>query len=292
MYEMDSRETVVLAKLYELVGKYLNVVLNQIENPSIILRCAGLSSLDNKYAEKLTPYVFNGIWKNPNPIYDPIGAGFNICLEIESNQIALISFFGEIFDRITKMDEGDFKTINLYLQVIGYELHRDLTEDDYGDEFYKFELIPLSSGVIKRQKENSYLIQNLRISNPNLIHYYEEAISNYGNSEFKSCIDNCRTLFESYFKSMGGNYASGILKITGEKIVDNNNSLSTINSIFNYWIKNKKGANRYRLFVTVYSAMSGLSVHGDAVPSQQDALMFLRITEDILIWCFQVNHSA
>ena len=69
-------------------------------------------------------------------------------------------------------------------------------------------------------------------------------------------------------------------------IIDNSNTqLITIKKIFNYWLINRKGANRYRLFVSMYSAMSGLGTHGEEIPAKEDALMFLRMTEDRLIWC-------
>lgn len=35
---------------------------------------------------------------------------------------------------------------------------------------------------------------------------------------------------------------------------------------------------------------SGL--YGEEIPTKEDALMFLRMTEDILIWCFQNNISC
>lgn len=95
---------------------------------------------------------------------------------------------------------------------------------------------------------------------------------------------------KAFFKKIDvqNDYAKGILAATGESVVDNSNTqLTSIKKIFTYWIDNKKGANRYRLFVSMYSAMSGLGTHGEEVPTKEDALMFLRMTEDILIWCLQ-----
>ncbi len=36
----------------------------------------------------------------------------------------------------------------------------------------------------------------------------------------------------------------------------------------------------------MYSMMSGLGTHGEDNPQKDDALMCLRMTEDVLIWCF------
>lgn len=48
-----------------------------------------------------------------------------------------------------------------------------------------------------------------------------------------------------------------------------------------------KGANRYRIFATLYSAMSGLGAHGEDNPVQEDAQMILRMTEDVFLWYIQ-----
>lgn len=101
-------------------------------------------------------------------------------------------------------------------------------------------------------------------------------------------MDNSRSVFEGFFKKLdaSNDYAKGILSATGESIVDNSNTqLTSIKKIFTYWIDNRQGANRYRVFVSMYSAMFGLGTHGEEMPTKEDALMFLRMTEDVLIWC-------
>jgi hypothetical protein len=79
----------------------------------------------------------------------------------------------------------------------------------------------------------------------------------------------------------------GILKATDEHIVENGIELSTKNKIFKYWLDKNKGANRYRIFATLYSAMSGLGAHGEDNPVQEDALLILRMTEDSFLWYIQ-----
>ena len=63
--------------------------------------------------------------------------------------------------------------------------------------------------------------------------------------------------------------------------------LTSIKKIYTYWIDNKKGANRFRLFQTMYSVMSGLGTHHEDVASKEDALLLLRYVEDCLLWCFR-----
>ena len=248
-----------------------------------------------KYEDKLTPYTMNGSWKKDNPNYTPIKTCFAICREIENNKQALGTFLKEIFSKIVCMDEEDFIILKNYLEIIGYELKREHI-DEYDVELYKFTLIPVSDGVIERQQQKSFLIEQLEQKHPELLSFYLEAISNYGNSEFKSCIENSRSVFEGFFKKIDNqreSYLKGILTATGEEIIDENSGeeLTSNNKIFRYWLENHKGANRYRVFVSLYSGMSGLGTHGEEIPSKEDVLMFLRMVEDVLIWCFQNNRG-
>lgn len=49
----------------------------------------------------------------------------------------------------------------------------------------------------------------------------------------------------------------------------------------------RKVINRFRLFQTMYSVMSGLGTHHEDVASKEDALLLLRYVEDCLLWCFR-----
>lgn len=288
MFELDSQEKIVLAKTYSIIGKYFGQVISESGDGEIILRCAGLSSLVDKYRTELTPYYMNGTWKNDNQGFNPVNACFSICSEIESNKQALGNFLKEIFDRVKNIEESNFLILKNYLEIIGYELTKEHIEDEYYNDYYKYNLTISSSGVFERQEEKSFLLVAIEQKHSDLLPYYLEAISNYGNSEYKSCLDNSRSVFEGFFRKLDSNndYAKGILTATGENIIDNSNTqLTSIKKIFNYWLENRKGANRYRLFVSMYSAMSGLGTHGEEIPTKEDALMFLRMTEDILIWC-------
>ena len=124
-----------------------------------------------KYEDKLTPYTMNGSWKNDNPNYTPIKTCFAICREIENNKQALGTFLKEIFSKIVCMDEEDFIILKNYLEIIGYELKREHI-DEYDVELYKFTLIPFSDGVIERQQQKSFLIEQLEQKHPELLSFY------------------------------------------------------------------------------------------------------------------------
>ncbi len=84
-------------------------------------------------------------------------------------------------------------------------------------------------------------------------------------------------------------FAKGVLKATKETVPPSSSTTPKLSQkgIFQYWINEKKGFNRYRLFITMYSLMSGLGPHGEESPTKEDALLCIRVTEDILLWYFQ-----
>lgn len=182
MFELDSQEKIVLAKTYSIIGKYFRQAISESGDGEIILRCAGLSALVDEYRTELTPYYMNGTWKNENQGFNPVNACFSICTEIESNKQALGNFLKEIFDRVRNIDESDYVILKNYLEIIGYELTKEHIEDDYHYDYYKYNLTLLSPGVIERQEDKSHLLVALEQMHSDILPYYLEAISNYGNS--------------------------------------------------------------------------------------------------------------
>lgn len=288
---IDSEDKIVLAKMSKLLAKYSHAVIKKNGDGKSLLECSGLSSLVDEHIEWLTPHCYNGSWENPNPKFNSGLAINEICSKISSNKKALGLFLNEFLSRIDEIDVNDIDNFKNYLEILGYKLN--IKKDNY---YYSYSLLPYTEGVLERQSDVSYLVNMLNQNNSNLLSYYTEAISTYGNSEYQGCIGNCRTLFEKLFSSLdndNNDYAKGILNATNEVVPTSNSKTPklSIKSIFTYWIETKKGFNRYRLFITMYSLMSALGPHGEEIPSKEDALLCLRITEDILIWYFQKNDS-
>ena len=77
----------------------------------------------------------------------------------------------------------------------------------------------------------------LLIIDSDLLHLYDEATTNFGNAQYVSCIDNCRSLFEGFFKKVdpvNNDYVRGILVATGETVVENGATLTSIKKIYTY----------------------------------------------------------
>lgn len=287
---IDSNERIARSNIYSIFGKLLKRQIKNNNDREIILKKAGLSSLLSTYKNQLEPYRFNRGYQNENNDYNPEYACIKICESLEKNEDNLLLFLNTILDGTNKIEEDLKEKLINYLGIIGYELEEEL-KDDYYDDLYAFKLIASVDGVQNRNKDISLMRNELNQYQSDLVGLYDEAISNFGNGQYVSCIENCRSLFENFFKQLdtqNSDYVRGILKATGEHIKDNNgNELTTIKRIYTYWIDNKKGANRFRLFQTMYSVMSGLGTHREDAASREDALLLLRYTEDCLLWCFR-----
>lgn len=285
----DSKERIARSNIYSIFGKLLRRCTQSNDSGEILLFEAGLSSLVEEYSFRLNPYWFNRGYKNDNDQYNPEYVCLSICQRIESSEEALLRFLNTILKHIRQIEEDELSQLTNYLGIIGYEVNVCEKIDEYWTD-YQYSLVPASDGNTERTTDVSYLRTMLNTHHSDLINLYDEATTNFGNAQYVSCIDNCRSLFESFFKKLDpvdNEYANGILAATGETIIDNGAALTSIKKIYTYWINNKCGANRFRLFQTMYSAMSGLGTHHEDTPTREDALLLFRFVEDTLLWCFR-----
>ncbi|WP_308698643.1 hypothetical protein [uncultured Thomasclavelia sp.] len=286
---VDTKERIARSNIYSIFGKLMNRMINNNDDGEIILKKAGLSLFVGDFENRLCPYWYNRGYQNRNDQYNPEYVCMIICEKIESDEEALLRFLNTILEGIHEIDEKQYEKLKNYLNVIGYELLENVENDDYY-EAINYSLIHASGGAQQRSADISYLHFMLETHHSDLVNLYDEAISNFGSGQYVSCIENCRSLFESFFKKLdavSNNYVKGILNATGETIIEDSKQLTSINKIYTYWVENKRGANRFRLFQTMYSVMSGLGTHHEDVASKEDALLLLRYVEDCLLWCFR-----
>ena len=285
----DSKERIARSNVYSIFGKLLRRCTQNNDDGEIILCEAGLSSLVDSYSFRLDPNRFNRGYVNDNEQYNPEYVCLSICRSIESSEEALLRFLNTILSHIKQIEHDDLSHLTNYLNILGYEIDVQEKDKDYWTE-YEYSLVPSSDGNIERTSDISYLRNMLSTYHEDLVHLYDEATTNFGNAQYVSCIDNCRSLFEGFFKKLdavNNDYVKGILTATGETVVDNGANLTSIKKIYTYWIENRCGANRFRLFQTMYSVMSGLGTHHEDTPTREDALLLFRFVEDTLLWCFR-----
>lgn len=285
----DSKERIARSNIYSLFGKLLRRNTRNNDDGEVILREAGLSDLVDEYSFRLNPKRFYRGYPNDNEQYNPEYVCLSICQAIESSEEALLRFLNTILKHTSQIEDAEFSRLENYLAIIGYEINVCEKVEEYWTD-YEYSLVSSSDGNAERTNDISYLRSMLTTHQSDLVHIYDEATTNFGNAQYVSCIENCRSLFEGFFKKLdtvSKDYVKGILAATGETIIDNGVPLTSIKKIYTYWIDNRCGANRFRLFQTMYSAMSGLGTHNEDIPTREDALLLFRFVEDTLLWCFR-----
>ena len=286
---LDSKERIARSNIYSIFGKLLRGCTRNIDDGEVILYEAGLSTFVDEYSFRLDPKRINRGYFNDNEQYNPEYVCLSICQAIESSEEALLRFLNTIFKHTKLIEESELSRLENYLGIIGYEIKVSEKAEEYWTD-YEYSLVPSSDGNTARTSDMSYLRTMIATHHSDLLHLYDEATTNFGNAQYVSCIDNCRSLFEGFFKKLdpvNNDYVRGILAATGETVVENGATLTSIKKIYTYWINNKSGANRFRLFQTMYSAMSGLGTHHEDTPTREDALLLFRFVEDALLWCFR-----
>lgn len=157
-----------------------------------------------------------------------------------------------------------------------------------------------SSGV---DRNPATLISWLQNKFPNIGAIYKEGINNYISGEAVSCISNCRNIitgiFSEYKNDGNRNWIAGLQKISPDKNIENVTPNNIPQGTANNKITFENGGQfKYPRFMTVYqlySLISDLGSHSTEAPkvngrlypeetTLNDALLCLRMTEDVLIW--------
>ena len=277
----DDDNSIAEFKIYEYLGTVLKTAIYNNGDGEAILYCAGISSLIPQYQKMLTPYSYNGQWQNNNVQYNP-GKFFVEVFPVLDEKHRFL-FIKAIVERANSNNLDKDKLSN-HLAVLGYSL------DASNDSRSKYTIIQTRKGAAERSKDVVLLEKKIQSDFPSLYYIYDEALSTFGNAEYKSCIDNCRTLYEKITQALtGAGSDKAALTLSQELVTDDTGArITSKEKIFKYWLDKKKGANRYRYFTTLYSVMSGLGTHGEEEPSKADAVLILRALEDVLVWILKI----
>lgn len=198
---------------------------------------------------------------------------------------------------LDKYPSKEFKRIRNSLNTLGLDF---IFDDEYGDD-----LRVLSFEFTDKSKDKEVLIEWLYKNYPNILESYENAIKSYGNGDGVATLSHCRNIIEGIFTYEKGDkpkWLNGLKNACRrDKNIENierpydvikliNNKGESINSKYNY--------PRFRIIYQAYTYLCDLGSHVNGAPiidnkpdyektQMCDALMGLRITEDILIWYYQ-----
>lgn len=287
-----------------------------------ILRCCGLGVEYEKYKQYLEPYEYNGKYRNNNCRYSIYLGLENIFKDLYSNGKfeLLMDLLKEIIENINPIilsninpytfgekirysDENRYETnlielFNLY-KMIGFniEFKHDKTIEAtlINEEGYK--------RVESIFSMEAWLNENYK----EVYKSYEGAITSYKEGHYGTCIEACRTTLTGLFSFFKGedDYAKwvrGVANISEEVNIENVGELGSIireegkKALSDLFGENAEGSfKKTRAIYAIYSMLSDYGTHrGEGaieVPTAEDALMMLRMTEDIVIWVFMKNNK-
>lgn len=196
---------------------------------------------------------------------------------------------------IKEKSMNDFKVLQNNLNVLNL---------DFTFSNGKLKLIPFTEQSTQVSRNPSLLVEWLNTNYPPIAEMYQEAIENYIDGEPVSCVSNCRNIITgvfSHFKEDGNrSWVKGLQNLSTdtniEKInVPNNIMQGSANKNIHFETDNEFKYSRFKLFYQLYSLTSDLGPHiteapkigGTLYPERTtlyDALLCLRMTEDMLIW--------
>lgn len=300
---MDERE-LILAKICSILDKPCFIRKKNGELKKI-LKCSSLANLYDDYSDYLEPYWYNGTWENKREEYSVFIGLDNIFTELlKSNEtkklsLLLVELGKNINPSITEKyyEEDKYKQYvdeltNLY-QLLGYNLtmHND-----------EFDVLPLTGGSEKIS--DVYGLEQWLLSGfAEIYDSYEGAIDAFVSSNFGTCIEACRTTLTGLFSKYKGpdsfaKWFRGTANIAdeydGSNMQDIKNHLDALGKkdLSDFFEENATGNyKKTRAIYSIYSMLSDYGTHRQEgtveTPSKEDALMMLRMTEDIMIWIFQ-----
>ncbi|PXV93776.1 hypothetical protein C8E03_102551 [Lachnotalea glycerini] len=304
---MEEKE-IILAKICAILDKPYFIIKENGEFKKY-LKCCGLGKLYDDNADYLEPYWYNGTWQNPREEYNIFIGLDNIFTELlKSNEtkklsLLIVELGNNINPYITSRYYEDDrckkyvdKLINLY-QLLGFEL---VKETDY------FDVIPWSGNTEKIA--DVYGLEQWLLNNyPEIYDSYEGSIDAFVSGNFGTCIEACRTTLTGLFSKYKGpdsfaKWFRGTADIAGEydgsNMQDIKNHLDALGKreLSEFFEENISGSyKKTRAIYSIYSMLSDYGTHRqegtEETPSKEDALMMLRMTEDIMIWIFQKRDS-
>lgn len=281
--QYDNDNSILQFKSLEYLGFVFKYAIQKNGDGDIVFSCAGISSLIEQYADLINPIRYKGTYSNPNDQFNPVMAFIDLFPKLDSKHKFL--FVKSIIEHTNFLRIDDVRLSNC-LSALGYSL---IGSDDSHSQY---SISQTCRGVIQREEDIILLEQKIKQDYPDLYGVYDEMISTFCNGAYKSCVDNCRTLYEKITSNLteGVGNDDAALTLSGELIFDSNgNPLRKRKEIYQYWLDNKKGYNRYRYFTTLYSIMSGFGTHYEEEPSKADAIMIMRALEDVLVWMLKIS---
>lgn len=228
---MDSIEEITLSKMAAILAKEEIFKIYDNSTWERILSIAGQSKLFNQFEEELTPYIYNGTWKNPNlqfneyytainrilktlyierksieelyVLLDSIVKDFELRLILSDSYIdELYGIFGNDMNELKrelaeKSSENAIKFIldNAKSDLLNFQKCLHILNLDLTYENNSLGVKPFNfQGSLELERKDSILLDWLKVEKPTISDLYVEALENYIAGNSVSCISICRNI--------------------------------------------------------------------------------------------------
>ena len=272
--ELDPVEKMMIARMADFFVSNMNYDL--YHNPSDFFKEGRFWTNIAKMVDG-EKYLNHAELDNGNFSYNPSSAIFELLKSIRINHKErfpeLIKFIIEKlklagtrwvntgFGQEQKWYSEDEKisTLNRYLSVFGLSLSADAK-------------LTTSAGMIKQREDDRLIAFGFWNHYPDEKASFVGAFERFadgGSDAFRQSLTSCRTLIENLTK-----------KIAGES--DWNTALSNV----------VPSDTKRDLIKKIYSYLSAYGDHGQTVPTQRDAELGIKLTEDVVVWLIKSNIST
>ncbi|MDD3393390.1 MAG: hypothetical protein PHG19_01935 [Anaerotignum sp.] len=303
---MDTKE-IILSKIAEVMSRRYFIMRNNSEFKAR-LKCVGMGSLFDKYSEYLIPYWYktgySQKFENNNDEYDVFLGLDSIFSDLyqENKHSDIMSLLKELTKSlnvgyITQEMSNDFDELaNLY-ELLGLSI---------SIEYDKVRVSTCMASDTVRVGEIFSVEAWLKSNHQEVYDAYESAIDSYMQGHAGACIESCRTCIVSIFSKYKGSegfakWMRGIYNTSGDSATSTPQDLTqALNAdlrkedLAEFFNENKAGKlTKTKAIYMIYSMMSDYGTHRNEatseVPSLEDALFSLRLTDSILFWVYSRN---
>lgn len=288
--EFDTKEKITLSKRECYISKLMRfATMYDNHDCTVILKKSGLSEYTEYYQKKLTPYIYNGTWKNPNPRYAPEEVFDEIFNEFSPNDTEhRYLFLKALVEQINFETclQIDFDLMQRYLSLLGFQIiHQNNTET----KGYSLKQIGILEEDIEEEKPTTIfedIISKFEVAD----HCYTEAKSSLANGNYKSVVSNCRIILEAVLKAYPDTKGRLGLILFKLSKCEETGEVKDLNQAIKYWADKHNNCPRQILvfirFFSLYNCLCSFGSHSDFIPDYQTALWLLNETKTTIYYIY------
>lgn len=283
----------------------------------MILKCCGLGEYYDKYSEYLEPHYYNRGYQNKNPSYRIFLGLDNIFCDLmnDNSQEKIIALLTELGNNIgpsviadEELYKDSFIKLNNLYNLLGLKIEV-VDIDIYG---YKINVVAHTCQS-ERLADDFGMEKWLKNDYPAVYTIYKSALESFALGNIVAAVESCRSALTGIFSQFKGipfknsKWVLGLATETGDFTGTTAEDVSLMQpikaaieqhgkkDISEFFGDNLEGSyKKTKAIYSIYSMLSDYGTHSqEGTPetlNNDDALMMIRMTTDILVWLYQKNN--